>query len=506
MVDFNVAPNKDIERNERRKTMEAKLKREATKAATKVTKGAKAKDTEGATNDGDDAVAHGDPEVLAAASTAATRKAYQWPDEDDGKDWFADDQSCQCSWDEIYYSSSKVVKKKYVESVTRFLLYRMPIPPGKRLLLDAGVLDGKWLTRPVLVQLVHSLGSHATIDEVSSASLNAPGSVKRRVEYASWHPESYWSYCEADDRMILHMYDVTVRLKQNCVVFSGDGDTTISMMNTRRERVRMLREEPSTKLSEGQEFPCVLHALPIHRWKAAPDGSRITWTDLQLIDTDRLALTVECFYAGATMKALLNMRASPSERVPRVPDGVAFFTALVCMHDTDYTRAYPQLSPLNILETFERQPSQAARWFESRVRRDPEILGAYTYLDCRIHRKAYTEYLAYATSVARERLARACRAPSAEVTLAPSSKKKEPTAQDEKMTIGYVACMAARMVWCIDKMVNAGLPSYAIPEPFDTDVKGQPLYGYTRNEKNEAMDANQIAQREWLCISRTELQ
>lgn len=36
-------------------------------------------------------------------------------------------------------------------------------------------------------------------------------------------------YGEADDRMMYHVYDLTVRCRKSVLVFSGDGDTGIAL-------------------------------------------------------------------------------------------------------------------------------------------------------------------------------------------------------------------------------------------------------------------------------------
>ena len=135
------------------------------------------------------------------------RQPYEWPTLDDGRDWFAKEQSCQCSLNEIYYSKSKVAKRKFMQFLTRFFLYELPIPPGRRLLVDCGVDENlEWFDAPRIVSLVHPLGDHATVDEVLHAAKLSPGCVRRRIDRVKWHPERFWSFCEG-------MYAVFTLLK-----------------------------------------------------------------------------------------------------------------------------------------------------------------------------------------------------------------------------------------------------------------------------------------------------
>ncbi len=331
-IDYKTPPNKGITQELRKTAMQ----RNASNAARDVNNKRKAS-----------AVDHNGEELVQAdVPVPVTAEPYKWPMEDDGTPWFTDEGNIHCPWDQIYYSESPYTKNKWLEYVTRYILYRFPLPPGKSIVLPVGILNGKWFSTPLVVHLQHPLGKDATEAEVWQAERNNPGCVTRCIRPAYEFPTTAFKYGEADDRMILYVYYYTIMRKQSVLVFSGDGDTTIALMNTLRMRKSVLRHGPEhLRLKEHDTFPTAMHVMPHPVSRAQADGHTARRTETLVIDTDRLALTVGSIYAGKAAAAL-------GPNAGKVPDGLALYTILVAMGTTDYTRNYPFLSPLNILEAF----------------------------------------------------------------------------------------------------------------------------------------------------------
>lgn len=433
---------------------------------------------------------------------------YEWPEEEDGSAWFAPEQRIQCSFDNIYYAKNKQVKMRWVETLTRFLLYEMPIPLGKVMLLDCGVLDGQWFKRPLVARITHPFGNQGVVDEAAvwEAARLDPGCVRRVVEPMADHPDQYWSYCEADDRLVLHVYHITVCLKSNVIVSSGDGDTTIALVNTFRERRRIAREGPieRLRLGPGEKFPSVMHLMKRRHnlWNAT--GERSSASDTLVIDADRLSLFIGSHYGGVALSSLVRA-GLPA----RIIDGNAIFSFLVALRDTDYTHAYPCLSWSNVLETFEMRPDLLAEAFHTEAKTDQARLGVVTYLDCSIHVPSFIKFLEAAAGTAYDNGATQARPPSEEVTLSKAAAKRgdPPTLEDIWMSHSGVYCIAARLVWTVDKFVNAGLPNYCIPNPFARDQRNNlPLYGYEQREcpggRKRVSYSRSVNEREWMCIVR----
>ena len=427
-----------------------------------------------------------------------TAEPYKWPMEDDGKQWFTDETTVHCPWDQIYYSESPFAKNKWLEYVTRYILYRFPLPPGKSLLLPVGVLDGQWFSTPLVVYIQHPLGEHATEAEVWQAERNNPGCVKRIVRPAYEFPNASFKYGEADDRMILYIYYYTIMRKQSVLVFSGDGDTTIAMMNTLRMRKSVLREGPEhLRLKEGERFPMAMHVMPHPVQRMQANGHMARRTETLVIDTDRLALTIGSIYSGKAMAAL-------GADAAQAPDGLVLYTLLVTMGTTDYTRNYPFLSPLNILEAFEKRPDLLAKAVRTRVVpvRNTEWLGS-SYLDVQLHTKNFSAFIVHASEVARSNKSYRCRAPSLVPTVPEGRKNQELDEYDKKMIFTYVQCMCARSAWTVDKFVNAGVPDYTLADPFAQGEAGLSLYGYELDPvTKKPRDAELVYPRVWISIQK----
>lgn len=484
-IDYRSPPNKAITQEMRKKAME----RNASNAGKE---NLKRKASTALDHDGDLLVQEDVP--------SPATEPYKWPMLDDGLPWFTDDTSVQCPWDQIYYAESPYAKIKWIEYATGYILYRLPLGPGKSLMLPAGVIGGKWFTEPLVVYLQHPLGKDATEAEVWQAERNNPGCVRRIVRPAYEFPRAAFVYGEADDRMMLYVYYYTIIRKESVLVFSGDGDTTIAMMNTLRMRQEILRRGPMhLRLKDDEKFPTAMHVMPHPVQRMQANGHMARRTETLVIDTDRLAITIGSLYAGKALAAFQRL----GDKDVAVPDGVVLYTVLVTIGTTDYTRNYPFLSPLNILEAFEKRPELLARAVRTTRRpiKNSEWDGS-SYLHVEVNTKAFAEFIVHATEVARGNKSYRCRAPSLTPMVPPSRKTKELDDYDKKMIFSYVQCMAARSLWTTHKFVNGGVPDCHLDDPFSQDEAGRSLYGYDMDGNGTPKDADQVSPRVWMCIER----
>lgn len=401
---------------------------------------------------------------------------YQWPKEEDGSTWFLATTEIQCSWEEIFYSDDPRPKMRFMEALTRYILYELPLPHECSLLMDCGVINGKWERRPMRVSIHHPFRNDSiTAEQLQLAA--EQGLVKRRIVFDDAHKETF-GYGEADDRIIYHVYDLTVRCRKSVAVFSGDGDTDVALVATRSVRSQLQRNgPPEYRLQPGEKFPSVVHAMRRSRKLLLPDGRSRDVCDTIVIDTDRLAVFVDCHYGGGAILAQGNAL------LPRTVDATAVFALLVSMRATDYTEDYPYLSAANLFEAFEKHRDVLVEALETRVVAYEDVLGPYRLLDCLIHVDRFIKFITLASNVARTNGSRACRAPSTEPqTNAAAAKRGDPPNDKDKiMTTAGVTAMAMRCVWLVDKYVNGGLPGYELPDPFTKDPEsGKSLYGYAR--------------------------
>ena len=399
---------------------------------------------------------------------------YQWPKDEDGSTWFLPTTKVQCSWEEIVYSDDPRPKLRFTEALTNYLLRVMPLPHDCTILLDCCVIDGKWDRRPIRVDIHHPFQRDSvTQEQINLASKQ--GLVTRRIYYDPDQKEAY-GFGEADDRIIFHVYDTTVRCRKSVAVFSGDGDTDIALMATLPVRVDVQRRGPAQyRIPEGTDLPAVVHAMRRPRKMVLPTGLSRDVCDTIVIDTDRLAVFLQCHYGGGALVAQKNSVA------PRILDATAMFALLVAMRPTDYTNGYPALSAPNLIQAAERHRGAFVEAFETWSIPWEEVLGPYRLLDCRIHVEALVHFITLATDLAYENGAKQCRAPTkvAEPSAAAAKRGDPPNENDKWMTIAGVTSIAMRAVWMLDKYVNGGLPGYELPDPFAVDPgSGKSLYGY----------------------------
>ncbi len=452
--------------------------------------------------------ADGNPLPAAAPGGGAAPEPYAWPADEDGADWFRADAAVQCDWEGIAYSADPRPKLRFYEALTRYLLFEMPLPPSCTLLLDCGVLDGRWVRQPMRVRIAHPFDPLLVTDADVRAALQAgtPG-VARRVEFATEH-EAPTGFGEADDRMVYHVYDLTVRCRRSVVVFSGDGDTDVALVNTLRVRRALQRsarpELRALRVPDDAPLPAVVHAMPRARQTTDPNGARRDFADTIVIDTDRLAEWLEVHYGGGALAA------QAGRMHPGRVDGGAMFSLLVALRTTDYTEAYPFLSLPNILEAHERTPRLLADALETHVVADPELCGPFTLIDCRLHVPSFRRFLAAAIAVACENGATRCRAPTEapRPSAAAARRGAPPDEADRLMTLGAVDAMAMRLAWLVDKYLNGGLPGYELPDPFACHPQsGKSLYGYARTrppgaDRDRIEFTQDVHPREWAAIVR----
>lgn len=85
--------------------------------------------------------------------------------EDDSLPWFTHSTRPPCSWDELYYAKSPLVRVEWLDYVTHFLLEEMPLTPDRTAVGDCGAYNGQWLHRPLQVRIEHPLGEGALARE-----------------------------------------------------------------------------------------------------------------------------------------------------------------------------------------------------------------------------------------------------------------------------------------------------------------------------------------------------
>lgn len=415
-------------------------------------------------------------EEEAAAEEESDPKAdyYKWPANEDGSTWFLHDTPIQCSWEEIFYSDDPRPKRCFNEALTRFLCEELYIPLGCSLLLDCGVRNGVWDRRPVRVELHHPFKGDSITDEELREAIGA-GLVTRRIYYDPHQPEPM-GYGEADDRMMYHVYDLTVRLRKSVLVFSGDGDTGIALPVTFGVRRFLQRHgPPELRFARGERLPIVMHVMRRSRKLTLPDGRKHDVCDTIVCNTDHLATFIDTHFGGAIIKSQGN---APR---PCYAEPAALFALLVAIRPTDYTEGYPFLSIGNLFEAFERHGEVLCAGFSTPSCEYREVLGPYRFLDCRLDVNAFVRFITLATGVARANKSYQCREPSVEVTTSEAARKRgeKPTDKDRIMTIQNVRAMAHRVIWLVDKWVNGGLPGYELPDPFARHPEsGKSLYGY----------------------------
>lgn len=131
---------------------------------------------------------------------------YLASDEFRKKAWFRDDQEILMGFNDIYYFPP--AKLKFIEFISTFILERMQLPFGARLLLDSAVVEGRLLERALQVRLaprgLEDQGRlnalHDDAERFDPRVMRERGAV-RLVEALPDAP-AHGVYSEADDRLV----------------------------------------------------------------------------------------------------------------------------------------------------------------------------------------------------------------------------------------------------------------------------------------------------------------
>jgi hypothetical protein len=395
-------------------------------------------------------------------------------------EWFRPDMLVQCNWDGVYYGGAGAPKFKFTQFVSDFLLKRMALPVGARLIVDCGILLGHpRATRPLQTRwAAHGYESDVSVEfmcgDLVGATWNGcrleqieeAGGASRVVEPVPCQ-DAYGTSSEADDRIIHWTY--AFRDQIDLVVCSGDQDTLLALMMTTRTRYEAF--------GMGQ-----MHKI---WWRRAnrPNG------DDDFVDIDDLSWTLR-FYLGH-----LGRHTGPAEQIP---DPVVAFSALALLRDSDYTYTgtdtargesnFAGVSPVKLATLLLEKP----QLFEGLFVGTPRVLSSdgpmgeihlerpVQVLISRLKfRKLVTE-LYYLGARGQPRLNKVTGKPQCNpdgtVKLFAGRRYEMPSVEDMDAT-------CARLAWVLDKFLNAGRPRCGGPanETEQTPDTYESLHGYQSN-------------------------
>jgi len=347
----------------------------------------------------------------------------------------------------------------------------MALPTDCKIIVDSGVFKNIVMTHPIQISIewagqpvpvtkdskgkeVFDIDQLADYGPTPETQYN-PDCWERRIEDVEGEPP-YWTYCEADDRLIFWIHR---HAHSGIIVCSEDGDTMLSLMATHRSRAEA-----------GH-----LRRLYLRRMdRVGTLADRTPVKQSQIIDINRLADAMHTLFGGLMIKGAERILHQLSDN--HELDGVLLFCLLVLMRPNDYSNGFTGAGPLNLFRAAVARPDLCAKMLVVQTH-DHEADGLdkfkipVTVLIQLEPFRAFVDTVYRQGYMLRER---------ADGYMRPDIYESRYPRPDDDM----VRATAARISWTLNKLCNGGRPLYKIPLELrmerGTDL---PVFGYHQAEE-----------------------
>lgn len=396
-------------------------------------------------------------------------KPYQWPtvesidsDEFRSQRWFRDFDKPEMGFNDIYYHETS--KIQWINYLTEFIATRMLIPIDCHVIVDNGVFKNVKLDKPILIcnEFVGKIDMSNLEDSVMLEGdphpkiQNADDWIRKVTDLNNEPP--YWTYGEADDRLIYWVYYFA---ESGVIVCSEDGDTLISLMATYRSRAQahLLNRLYMRRLD--------------HKAKLI-DGTPVKQT--QIIDINRLADFINTLFSGLIVCGLQRI-------LHRLPDnfevdGTLLFANFVLLRDNDYSSGLTGIGPINIFRAAMNRPDLCAKMLICQSH-DNNSEGSAKFgipLSILIQFDPFERFIKEVYDQGYTLRTR-------------KDGKKRPDIYAKSYPVPpneEIRASAARLSWTLNKLCNGGRPKYQIPFELMKERGSElSIFGYAAVEVNQ---------------------